>query len=274
MTIYTCPKCKALLTFTPSGAVCPSRHSYDRAREGYVNLLLGASAGTHGDNKEMILARRDFLDTGIYAPLRDAVVSAVLSVFPRDGVLLDGGAGECYYTSAAEEALTAAGLCPKVFAFDISKDAVRLASKRNGKIALAVAGVYDMPVETASADVYLCMFAPFCREEILRVLRPGGYLCLAIPDRDHLYGLKEILYDHPYYNEVSDPAIEGFTLLSDTPVSRQVTLTDPAAIRALFSMTPYAYRTGEAGVCRLLSRSEVTTPVSFRVFLYRKEENA
>ena len=67
---FTCPKCKGALAVEPLGrAVCPLSHSYDRSREGYYNLLLSNVGGVHGDNREMMTARRAFLDTGAYLSL-------------------------------------------------------------------------------------------------------------------------------------------------------------------------------------------------------------
>ena len=77
-TIYICPKCKAPLIIGDRTAKCAAGHCYDRAKEGYFNLLLTSVGGTHGDNKEMIEARRAFLDAGYYAPLSDALNALVL----------------------------------------------------------------------------------------------------------------------------------------------------------------------------------------------------
>ena len=62
--MYICPKCSAPLTFSEKHFECVNRHSFDISAKGYVNLLLGAKAGVHGDNKEMITARRSFLSLG------------------------------------------------------------------------------------------------------------------------------------------------------------------------------------------------------------------
>ena len=93
-TIYICPKCKAPLLFSERVAKCAAGHSYDRAKEGYYNLLLTSVGGTHGDNKEMIDARRTFLDAGYYEPLSDALNTLVCKNLAEGGTVLDGGAGD------------------------------------------------------------------------------------------------------------------------------------------------------------------------------------
>lgn len=56
--------------------ICPQRHQFDMAKEGYVNLLPVQHKRSRdpGDSAEMMQARRAFLDAGHYQPLRDAIV--------------------------------------------------------------------------------------------------------------------------------------------------------------------------------------------------------
>ena len=245
--VFICPKCKAPLAFAERTAKCTMGHSYDRAKEGYFNLLLTSVGGTHGDNKEMILSRRAFLEAGYYAPLSDALNALVCRVLPEGGRVLDAGAGEGYYTSRLAKALSSSHADASVYSFDISKDAVRRLAKQGVDLHPVVAGVYDMPVASESVDVLLCFFSPFAREESLRVLKKGGYLCMAVPEREHLFGLKKAVYRDPYYNEVSEEIPEGFSLVESVEIKKEITIEDPAHIRALFEMTPYAYRTGTEG---------------------------
>ena len=269
--VLICPICRAPLTRQGGSYICPGRHTFDRARQGYTNLLLRA-AGQHGDNREMILARRAFLESGAYAPLKDAISTAARRLAPGARTFLDAGCGEGYYGEAVLGALPhAAG-----YGIDISREALRVAGRReavaSGRFSLFVAGVYEMPFADRSFDLVLNVFAPLATEEYRRVLRPGGVLLMAIPDRRHLFEMKEVLYDTPRENEVADLALGGFTLLGAEPVTKKLTLTSGEQIRALFSMTPYYYRTPEAGRLRLeaLDRLEVTA--EFLLLSYRAEE--
>ena len=56
--LFRCPHCGAPLTATDGSYLCPARHTFDIARQGYVNLLTGRATQQHGDNKEMICAIR------------------------------------------------------------------------------------------------------------------------------------------------------------------------------------------------------------------------
>lgn len=270
--LFVCPKCKnALLVYPDGRAVCKSGHSYDRAKEGYYNLLLKNTGGVHGDNKEMVLARRDFLDTGAYLPLVDKI-SEIARGFVKNGdLVLDAGCGEGYYTDLIEKSLTENGTEALVSGFDISRDAVRFAAKKNKRLSLAVASSYDMPVGDGSVDLLINVFSPLALSETVRVLRVGGRFVMAIPDENHLFGLKKVLYEKPYKNTVEDGRLAGLKLLSQEKISYKLSLDSGDKISSLFMMTPYAYRTPKEAKERLLSQKSLETDIEFIVFTYEKE---
>ena len=268
--LFVCPKCAAQLSTGEGRAVCPLGHSYDRARGGYYNLLLGSSGHTHGDNKEMVLARRAFLGAGHYLPLAERIAALVLENSDTGDKILDVGLGEGYYTDIIERAIFMRDGESSVSGFDISKDAVRVAGGKNKRLSLAVASAYRMPVPDGEVDLAVNMFSPLALAETRRVLRYGGVFIMAIPDRLHLFGLKSAIYDSPYENEVQDTALDGFELIHDESLSYTLNLTEKEDIRSLFMMTPYAYRTGARERERLFSLDALTTEVAFRIFAYKK----
>lgn len=266
-----CPVCRLPLARCGGSYMCPARHTFDRARQGYTNLLL-RPAGQHGDNREMILARRAFLESGAYLPLSHAIAAAAVRLAKGAETFLDAGCGEGYYGEAVLSALpNAAG-----YGIDISREALRVAGRRetvvSGRFSLFVAGVYEMPFADRSFDLVLNVFAPLAAEEYRRVLRPGGILLMAIPDRRHLMEMKEVLYDTPRENEVADFALEGFSFLGAEPVKSRFTLTGQEQIQALFSMTPYCYRTPEAGRRRLAALESLEVTAEFLLLSYRAGE--
>jgi 23S rRNA (guanine745-N1)-methyltransferase len=95
---FACPKCKGELVLDGNTKKCKNNHCFDRAKAGYYNLLLGAKGGTHGDNADMVEARRDFLSRGYYEPLADRLAAIVTDLTPVCGAVLDAGSGEGYYT--------------------------------------------------------------------------------------------------------------------------------------------------------------------------------
>ena len=270
MSMLRCPVCGQELQADNRGATCPSGHRFDRAREGYLNLLRSNKSGdSMGDPKSQARSRRDFLNQDYYAPLRDALMDIVREqVSARSGreplALLDICCGEGYYTSAmgSVEGVDAYG-------FDLGKEMVRLAAKRGGATYF-VANMRAIPVADRSIDVATHLFAPFNEHEFARVLKPGASLYTVIPGARHLWGLKEVLYDTPYLNDEKLPQTTELELASTHKVAAQITLATPADIEAVFQMTPYYYRTRREDRERLANLEQLQTPIEFLIAQYHR----
>ena len=116
----------------------------------------------------------------------------------------------------------------------------------------------------------LACFSPLALEEFRRVLRPGGHFLYVVPGPDHLWELKQVLYDRPYPNEEKETPYEGFAYQSIVPVEGTITLPCQADIRALFQMTPYYWKTPKTGAKRLADLESLTTRISFRIHIFQK----
>ena len=265
-----CPKCSSPLIRDGGSVRCAAGHSYDLSAKGTLNLS-PAAGKNHGDDAEMIASRRRFLQTGSYAPLSDAL-SREIAERIGDGspLILDAGCGEGYYTASVADRLPSS----RLIALDISPEAVRECAKREqaraGRLFPLVAGVYRLPLSDGSVDGVISAFSPYAGEEFRRVLRPGGYLFRAIPDRRHLFALKEVLYEEPYENEVAEFEEEGFDFCGAKEIKTVFTLKTPSEIADLFHMTPYGYRTPPAGKERLAALHELTVEAEFLLLTYRR----
>ena len=265
-----CPKCSSPLIRDGGSVRCAAGHSYDLSAKGTLNLS-PAAGKNHGDDAEMIASRRRFLQTGSYAPLSDAL-SREIAERIGDGspLILDAGCGEGYYTASVADRLPSS----RLIALDISPEAVRECAKREqaraGRLFPLVAGVYRLPLSDGSVDGVISAFSPYAGEEFRRVLRPGGYLFRAIPDRRHLFALKEVLYEEPYENELAGFEEEGFNFCGAKEIKTVFTLKTPSEIADLFHMTPYGYRTPPAGKERLAALHELTDEAEFLLLTYRR----
>ena len=269
MSVFLCPHCRQPLTETEQGLVCPAGHAFDRARSGYVNLLPARGGGHHGDDRLMVRARRDFLDGGYYEPLADALSEAVLR-HAKPGVrLFDAGCGEGYYTSRIRGALDAAGLAPRVFGADISKDALTAAGKRDRALELAVASLYELPLPDRCCDILLSVFSPLCLPEFRRILDEGGIWVQAYPLEEHLWELKSAVYDEPYRNHPDPDEQEGFALLERRELRYPMDLPDRQTIENLFMMTPYYYKTSRRDQEKLSVLTSLRTQAAFAVCVYQ-----
>lgn len=272
--LFRCPLCSAALLRDEHQYHCSNGHCFDIAAAGYTHLLPANKKHSKnpGDDKAMVAARSAFLDHGHYAPLRDALCKAVCdhtASLPAP-VVLDSGCGEGYYTAGLHHSLTAAGKSPAVAGVDLSKFALRRAAKRLPEGEFAVASVYHLPVADRSVDVLTNVFSPLAIEEFARVLKPGGLFCYVVPSALHLWEMKEVLYETPYENPVKREDYPGFTWLGAEQVRYPIHMDDPADIMALFQMTPYAWKTPQAGVERLKSLPQLDTQIGFDLHFYKK----
>ncbi len=265
---FICPKCGEALTRSANSLVCPNRHMFDIAKSGYVNLLL-SNKPSHGDNKEMLRSRRAFLEKGFYSHLREALFSSLLKYKPcGNTVLLDSGCGEGYYAERLAEAANTS-----VFGIDISSNAADLAAKRKKLVGVAVASAYRLPVKSLSCDAVTNIFAPFSKDEFERVLKDGGLLFNVIPAEKHLWELKKAIYDNPYENKPSDPALSSFELVENVFTSKKLKLENNEDIKNLLTMTPYFYRTDKKGLERAASLAEIEVSAEFNILIYKKRSN-
>lgn len=272
MSLFCCPVCGEPLTREEHVYRCPNRHSFDIAREGYTYLLPPNQkhSAAPGDDKSMAAARREFLSKGYYAPLLNTLCNEILARSGPEAAILDAGCGEGYYTAGIYQALTAAGRWPRMAGTDISKAILRYAARREKGVEFAVASSFHLPLSDGAADVLLDCFSPLALEEFRRVVRPGGAFLYVVPAADHLWQLKEVLYDQPYANEEKETPYEGFAYEAIVPVEDTITLPSQADIQALFQMTPYYWKTPREGAARLAALETLTTRISFRIHIFRR----
>ncbi len=274
MSVFCCPVCGALLADEPKRLLCPKGHSFDKAAQGYVHLLPSNKmhAKLPGDSKEMVAARRRFLELGAYRPFRDEICRIVTEQLRAvdSPVLLDAGCGEGYYTCAILDSLKAAGKNAVVCGFDISKFAVKSAAARSREPALAVASCFSIPVAENSVDGLVAVFSPIVPSEFARVVKKGGFLLLAVAGERHLWGLKQLLYEKPYLNEVKDTEYEGFRFEERIQVRTELSTDCNQTIRDLFAMTPYYWKTPVSGSKKIEQAQSLYTELGFDLLIYRR----
>ena len=266
MSRILCPLCRQPLQRQPAVWKCAWGHSFDVAREGYVNLLPVQHKNSlePGDSAEMVLARREFLQAGHYQPLREACVALLLPMGAQ--ALLDVGCGEGYYTGA----LTAAA--PEVIGLDIAKPAIRLAAKRFRDITWLVGSAALLPLADASVDIVCSLFSQLQIAEMQRVLSPGGHVLVVTPAADHLWSVREQLFDtvQPHEPDKFLAGFEGaFELQARQEVRVSLSLEQPA-LRQLLEMTPYAWKAKPEKRAALEGRETFFTQAAFSLMLLRK----
>jgi len=270
MDILACPLCAHRLFLSGKTLKCENGHSFDIAREGYVNLSLSGKRKTRisGDGRDMVLSRRAFLKNGHYAPLLHEIASVIISRCKNGRishpVIIDAGCGEGYYTNNIKALVDQDGFFASVFGFDLSKDAVKMASKGSA-CTFAAANIFHLPVSPCCADFVLSVFSPVAESEFLRIVKPGGVLIIVSPGRRHLFEMKEALYSDPYENDDAAWEIPGFATLTKKTCLFKMHLSGSDDIINLFKMTPYSFRTAKGGEAALGALSSLDITAEFEI---------
>jgi 23S rRNA (guanine745-N1)-methyltransferase len=248
---------------------CPAGHSFDIASQGYTHLLPVQKKRSldPGDSKEMVAARRRFLNSGAYQPIAAAVGRAVLADLPADGQLscLDAGAGEGYYLRQLATA-GSPGQQLALLGLDISKWAVLAAAKQDRRPNWVVGSNANLPILSGTLDRVLCMFGFPVYGEFARVLKAGGLLLQVDAGPEHLRELREIIYPSLKAERNQAPLVpEGFHQQGSETIRFQLDLAGSEPIADLLAMTPHLYRASAEGRARAAALTTLSVNVDVRL---------
>ncbi len=290
--ILTCPVCAADLSRVGGSLRCNAGHSFDIARAGYVNLLPpGKEKNAHtGDEREMVRAREEFLSHGHYGKITDTAAELIAAHVraPHGAVFCDMGCGEGYHTCRLTGRLADITGEPVLsLGFDASKYAAERAAKlavrtglmpREGVGAPFVgdaaayfmpANIFHLPVAGDSIDAAVSMFAPIAGAEAARILTKDGILVVVSSGAEHLIEMRRLIYDEVRISEEFPVPPDGFSDVGRHHLKYSITLDSTASLLSLFAMTPFYYKTTEAGRNRLLAHEmpfSLTVDVNYSIF--------
>lgn len=237
-----CPHCGAELTQGDRALLCAAGHNFDIAKQGYVNLLSGATKHS-ADTREMVEARAGFLAAGHYAPISGALVELARRMGDPEtsGCVVDIGGGTGYYHAQVVEAFP-----DSVGALlDISKFAARHAARTHPRIGAVVADAWQgLPLQDGAASLVLNTFAPRNGPELRRILAPGGVLLVVTARPGHLQELIDALgllsVDDRKESRLTEQLAPYFTVAETQQLTRTMTL-DHQALAQLVAMGPNAW---------------------------------
>lgn len=258
--VLACPVCGGSLQLQDRSLVCDARHSFDLAKQGYVNLYRGKPINEY--TKESFQERQTILEKGMYAHLLEEICDFLTKTYGQDAaevsgadskpakkVLLDAGCGEGYYTREIAQRL---GAQLELYGTDLSRDSIQLAAgTANGMgsgpadIKWFVSDIGRLPVADKSVDYVLDIFTSANYQEFQRVLADGGYLIKVIPGEGHVKELREAASDQLYHKEYKErrgAAVFGehFDVVLQKTVSRTFEVT-PEERDIFIRMTPLLF---------------------------------
>ena len=257
---------------------CANGHSFDIAKQGYINLLpvQYKKSKNPGDSKAMVQARAHFLDTGFYKPIADNLSNIIFSHLniDEDQSILDAGCGEGYYLDQVMNAAQEINCTSNVSfsGMDISKPAIITASKRSKQINWVVGTNSQPPFLEQTVDLIFCVFGFHSFSGFKHILKPGGTLVLVEPGKKHLQELREIIYAEPSSEktEIKSNNKNDYTLIDTQTLEFKIELTRNEQILDLLSMTPHLFRANSEGKASIenMDSLDLTTDIIFKIFEY------
>ncbi|ENU10729.1 putative RNA methyltransferase [Acinetobacter calcoaceticus] len=264
--ILMCPVCRQSLDLNEKTWRCGQGHSYDVAKQGYVNLhvVQHKHSKNPGDTPESVDARRAFLQGGYYQPLQHAVVALLKQLDVK--TVLDIGCGEGYYTSAMQQVVE------QCVGVDIAKNAVQRAAKLNNEVTWVVGTGATLPVLDQSMDACTSLFSPIPQAEIARVLKDDGYLIVVTPASEHLYAMREALFEqvNPHTPEKFVEQLQDLFELKQQQIIDAPFVLGQQALKNLIAMTPYAYKASPERRLQLEQQSQLEVTASFQIYVFQK----
>jgi 23S rRNA (guanine745-N1)-methyltransferase len=276
--LLRCPVCGDALGEAGGALRCPAGHSFDIARQGYVNLVPGRA-----DTPEMVEARDAFLRAGHFRPLSNALAEEAREAAAGGAESIGGGAGSSGGTGIVDigagtghhlAAVLDAVPDTRGIALDASAPALRRAARVHERAGAVGADAWKpLPLRDGIATIVLSVFAPRNASEMARVLMPGGVLLAVTPTTRHLYelvgplGLLSVPDDKE--DRLDAQLGSHLALTARRTIEHAMFLTRDECAQ-LVRMGPSAWhvdeRTIEEGLARLPDPLTVTTSMTVSVF--------
>ncbi len=269
-----CPLDGHPLVRTTRQFLCPLGHNFDRARQGYINLLPVQSkkSKSPGDSPEMVAARRLFLQTGGYDRIASTLIDLVSASLPASTAsvsILDAGCGEGFYLGRLASHLSLLGGVGEahLVGVDISKPAIIAAAKRYREIDWVVASNHQGLVPDHSLDAVLCLFGFPCFERFKEALKAGGTMILVDAGPDHLIELRRLIYPSVRYKPlpcIAEAISLGFELAKTQTLRYPLHLSSQESIDSLMLMTPHFFKASRIGRQAITNLGHLTVTVDVR----------
>ncbi len=271
--ILICPHCGNLLLQGEQSVSCASGHSFDVARQGYVNLMVGAhraSDGATSYSADFVEARRTAIERGFFAALVEDMARYLETKFGhRLLTILDAGSGEGSFLDLLARALGNRGFdAPLALGVDLAVPGVKHAASRFREMAWCVADLAKTPCRASSLDVVLNILSPANYAEFARILKPDGLVIKVVPTASHLREIRAALRSDSQFSNARVVEHFGDCLkMVDSMVVESVLPCGADGAAALFHMTPLSWHATEAQKNEFVQNPPEQLTVSFEVLV-------
>lgn len=266
---YLCPLCQQALTLADKTYRCENNHSFDQAKQGYVNLLpvQFKHSKAPGDNKEMVDARRAFLDNGFYQPLVDKMLMLYHQYADSNTPILDAGCGEGFYTHQHKTTTN------QVYGVDIAKETIKIAAKRYKNCHFSVGTLSKLSFRDCYFGWIISVYAPILETEFTRLLEKDGFLLTVTPAEQHLFELKSLIYEQANQHDTTKSAIENLTIIEEQKLTYSMQFENSEDVLNLLAMTPFAFKASNELIAQIKNMTSFTCQADFVLRLYQNKQD-
>ena len=234
-----CPICGgAMHVEALKSLVCGNNHSFDFAKQGYVNMMTRPVKTQY--DKNLFQHRRAFiLESGFYRKMHEEV-SGIVSRLQGRPLVLDAGSGEGSHLDRILDGVDGVGI-----GVDIAKEGIMLAAKHYPQSIWFVGDLAKLPIRDGSMDAIVNILSPANYVEFNRVLSSDGLVVKVVPESGYLKELREALYrdtDRETYDNTGTVSLfeENYEIVERRRVTDEMSL-DRMALEHLIEMSPLAW---------------------------------
>ncbi|MGE7842966.1 putative RNA methyltransferase [Lysinibacillus sp. NPDC093712] len=233
--LFACPICQESMQVYDQGRLtCSANHSFDIAKQGYVNMLTHSAASKY--SKDLFESRKTIIDSGLYDPLEEKIAELIGEV----KTVLDTGCGEGSHLARILSQKQGIGI-----GIDIAKEGILAAARHYPKQIWCVGDLAKSPFAMTSFDVILNILSPANYEEFKRLLTSNGCVVKVVPQSGYLQQLRAQLYaDSSKETYSNEQTVERFRESFSNVTIERITYTVPLAsvlVPALLEMTPMGW---------------------------------
>lgn len=278
--VLSCPVCAGSLLEQEKSYVCSNKHTFDKAKQGYVNLSLSNQKKTlePADYKETLKERLTFLKKDYFQTIVQALNKAVAQhTQDRNTESLQIADLACdvgYYLSCLKNHLDLTSPLFNYWGIDNSKEAIHGACLNDKEMIWAISGPKKLPFNSHSIDILLSIFSSLNQDEAKRVLSPNGLIFAVTPARHHLQELRRLIFDEVKEldaEKVLEKSNGIFELISSIPVQSTIELQSSQDIENLLKMTPFYSRSSAVKKMCLRSLETLTVTIDVTIWIFKQK---
>lgn len=192
-----CPICQSVISVEELKLVCENNHSYDIAKQGYVNLLNRKTETKY--NKTLFTARNDIIMNSLFFTELHKMITEMICKYNRSHKpsILDAGSGEGSHLIKLYETLLKSNIqVETMVGIDIAKEGILTATKHSEEQSWFVADLANIPFQAEVFDIVLNILSPANYDEFNRILKPEGRIIKVVPQVNYLKEIRESSQEH------------------------------------------------------------------------------